>query len=476
MLLLLLAAVVTFRLWPGAVSHVSPLTLAYQALEQGDWPRAENLFQQLAAQTAQASQGQAQAGLAALAFARGDYPQALDLAARAEAIDADIAYSHVIRGNVLWNQGKSAEAAAAYRLATQKSHSLPWQQAMAYSRLGRLLAAQGETQQALEQYDKALQQRQDSAVVYADKAYVLAQQGRHEEALALYRQALHLNPHDPFTAALLDEAQRRQQVARDDDKQRRLAQLVTELIEAHQQSLQRPDLGDGWTSTPVTLALLDVQARGTLSPRAGEEEFLRLRLTQALQADNRLVLLEREVLEKLLAELKLSTTALVDAQVALRLGRLLAARLIATASITRLGDSAQLTMRVIETETSRIRATATEVVESAGKLDEAVQRAANTLLPALRQAYPLQGRLAQVTPQGVVLNIGAEQGVAAGLVLQVFGTEEALTVDGKVVGYHRPPTGRLEVTSVEASLAQARILEQTETLQPGWKVQERSGE
>jgi hypothetical protein len=105
-----------------------------------------------------------------------------------------------------------------------------------------------------------------------------------------------------------------------------------------------------------------------------------------------------------------------------------------------------------------------------------VQRAARTLLPALRQAYPLQGRIAHVTPQGVVLNIGAEQGMAPGLVLQVFGTEEPLTVDGKVVGYHRPPVGRLEVTSVEAGLPQARILEQTETLQPGWKVQERIAE
>jgi hypothetical protein len=133
-------------------------------------------------------------------------------------------------------------------------------------------------------------------------------------------------------------------------------------------------------------------------------------------------------------------------------------------------------MRVIETETSRVRATATEAVESAGRLDETVQRAAHTILPALRQAYPLQGRIAQVTPQGIVVNIGAEQGVTAGLVLQVFGTEEALTVDGKVVGYHRLPTGRLEVISVEPGLAQARILEQTETLQPGWKVQERSGE
>jgi class 3 adenylate cyclase/CHAT domain-containing protein/Tfp pilus assembly protein PilF len=475
-LLVLLAALVIFQPWPGTAPQVSPLTLAYQALEQGDWPRAENLFQQLSDDSAKPQQSQAYAGLAALALARGDSQQALDLAAKAEAVDPDIAYSHVIRGNVLWNQGKSTEAAAEYRLATQKPHSRPWQQAMAYSRLGRLHAAQGEPQQALEQYDKALHQRQDIAVIYADKAYVLAQQGQHEEALALYRQALRLNPDDPLTSTLLDELQRRQQVARDDDKQQRLDQLVTELVQTHQQGLQRPDQGDGWTSMPLTLAFLDVQARGTLAPRAGEEEFLRLRLTQALQADNRLLLLEREVLEKLLTELKLSTTVLVDPQVALHLGRLLAARLIATASITRLGDTAQLTMRVIETETSRIRATATEGVESAGQLDEAVQRAARTLLPALRQAYPLQGRIAHVTPQGIVLNIGIDQGMVPGLILQVFGTEEPLTVDGKVVGYHRSPVGRVEVTSVEVGLAQARILEQTETLQPGWKVQEGKGE
>jgi tetratricopeptide (TPR) repeat protein len=314
------------------------------------------------------------------------------------------------------------------------------------------------------------------AVIYADKAYVLAQQGQHEEALALYRQALRLNPDDPLTSTLLDEMQRRQQVARDDDKQRRLDQLVTELVQAHQQGTPRARPGDDWTSIPLTLAFLDVQARGTLAPRAGEEEFLRLRLTQALQADNRLLLLEREVLEKLLTELKLSTTALVDPQVALRLGRLLAARLIATASLTRLGDTAQLTIRIIETETTRVRATATEVVESAGRLDGAVQQAVKALLPALHQAFPLQGRLARVTPQGVVLNIGAEQGVTAGLVLQVFGTEEPLEVDGRVVGYHRPPVGRIEVTSVEAGLAQARILEQAEPLQPGWKVQEGKGE
>lgn len=471
-LVLLLATLATWRLWSGTAAHVAPLTLAYQALDQGDWSKAETLFQQLGTDAAPSQQSQAYAGLAALALARGDYQQALDLAAQAETIDPEIAYSHVVRGNVRWNQGKSAEAAAAYRLATQKPHSLPWQQAMAYSRLGRLSAAQGETQKALEHYDRALKRGQDIAVIYADKAHVLEQQGQHEEALALYRQALRLNPDDPLTATLLDEVQRRQQATRDDDQQRRLDQLVAELLQAQQQGAPQASPGDGWTSMPLTLAVLDLHTKGTLAQRAGEEEYLMLRLTQALQASNRVVLLERELPEKLLAEVKLSTTALVDAQVALRVGRLLAARLIATGSMVRHGDTAQLTLRVIKTETTRIRATTTEVVEPGVRLDAAVQQAAKTLLQALRQAYPLQGRIARVTPQEVVLNIGAEQGVLPGLVLQVFGTDEPLEVDGKVVGSHRQPAGRIEVTGLIAGLAQARILEQTAPIQPGWKVQE----
>jgi hypothetical protein len=57
---------------------------------------------------------------------------------------------------------------------------------------------------------------------------------------------------------------------------------------------------------------MDMQMQGTPSLRAGEPEFFWLRLTQAMRTHERLQLVEREVMDKLLAELKLSAAALTD--------------------------------------------------------------------------------------------------------------------------------------------------------------------
>jgi curli biogenesis system outer membrane secretion channel CsgG len=62
----------------------------------------------------------------------------------------------------------------------------------------------------------------------------------------------------------------------------------------------------------LTLAFLPIQVRGTVSARAGEEDFLFLRLVEALQATGRIVVVERDLLEKALTELKLSAGELVD--------------------------------------------------------------------------------------------------------------------------------------------------------------------
>jgi len=199
-------------------------------------------------------------------------------------------------------------------------------------------------------------------------------------------------------------------------------------------------------------------------------------MTQALRASGRVTILEREVLDKLLGELKLSATELVDPQVALRIGQILAARLIAAGSFIRSGDAAQLNIRLLETETTRVRASGTAALEPSGTFDSVVEQLARALLAQVRQTYPLQGRIARLTPQAIILDIGADQGVTPGLTMQVFGSEEALRRDGKVVGYHYTPVGLIEVSSVEAQLAQARVLEQTTAFQEGWKVRERGGE
>ena len=164
---------------------LSPV-FAYQALEQGDWSQAETAFQNLVKQPEPEVRSQGYAGLAAVAFARGDAQQAFDFAAQAEALDPEIVYSYVIRGHILWDQGKLGAAMAAYRTATEKTNGLPWQQAIAANRLGRIYAAEGFPGTALQYYDRAISRHPEMAAVYVNKAHLLEQLGRRPGGNGLY--------------------------------------------------------------------------------------------------------------------------------------------------------------------------------------------------------------------------------------------------------------------------------------------------
>jgi class 3 adenylate cyclase/CHAT domain-containing protein/tetratricopeptide (TPR) repeat protein len=470
LVVLFFAILVATRLWTRSVPQPSQLHVAYQALAEGNQHQAEMLFLQQAEATEPRTKSQAYAGLAAIAFAAGDYQRALDFAAQAETLDAELGYSHVIRGHIFLNQGKTAEATTAYRTATTKSHILPWQQAVAYERLGRIYAAQGDAAKALEHYDKAISQDHDLAVVHTHKAYLLEKLGKRQEALELYRQALQLNPHDPITSMLLREAERREQLAQDQEQQERIDRLVDELVRAYQEDNTPHPPGDGWTSRPLTLAFLDFRDQGNPSANVGAAEFFVLSATQALRASRRVTIVEREVLDKVLAELKLSASEVVDSQTGLGRGKILAARLLAAGSLTHYGEAGLISVRLIETETTRVSVSVGKFVDTPDAIIRVVEQVSQNLLHELRQAYPLQGRIVRLTPQGdIVLDIGARHGVTPGLVLQVLGRDEPLDGDGKVVS---TPVGRIEVTHVDTQASQARVLEQTEPLAPGSRVRE----
>lgn len=455
---------------------LSLVTEAYQALEQGDLDKATALFQSLTAQEEAHVQAQGYAGLAALALARSDAAQVLERVTQAETRDPEAIYPAVLRGHLLWQEGNMAEAVAAYRTATTRTHGLPWQQAMAYNRLGRLQAAQGDLLQALESYDKALAQPHaaplDLAVAYTNKGHALASLGKWPEAMGQYRQAQQMHPADRLAAVLLQEAERREKATQDRDRNARIDQLVSALLQAHKEGRPATAPGDGWTSMPLTLAFLHLHTQGAPAARAGEEEALMLRLLDAVQMTGRLIVLERDMLDKVLAELHLSAAELTDQQTAVRVGRILSARLLVTGTLTRRGPEVQLGLRVVETETTRLRAALTETLAAEQGLDALAEQFATALSQKLRAVYPLQGRLLQASTQEVLLNIGTEHGVTTGMSLQVL-QDVPLQLDGKVAGVQQLAVGLIEVTRVEAQLAQARVLEHTLTFETGWKVKER---
>jgi tetratricopeptide (TPR) repeat protein len=448
-------------------------------LAQGQTSEAEALFKPLLTQADSSVQSQGYTGLAAVALTNGNHTQTLELAQHAATLEPESIYSYVLRGHVLLHQGKIAEAAAAYRTATERPRGFPWQKATAYNRLGRIAAVAGKPEEALAHYDHALQQPHlpppEQALAYTNKGHVLEKLGKHREALTQYRQAQTLQPNDRLTGTLLREAERRTQVTQDQQKQERIDTLVEELLRLHRQGRTAPPQDDDWTSSRLTLAMLPIHVRGTVSARAGEEDFLFLRLVDALQATGRIVVVDRDMLEKTLSELQLSATQLVEPHTAVRLGRILAARLLATGTLTRLGAEAQFSLHVVETETTRLQAAVTRIVALPSGIDQVVEQLATALLHKLRVAYPVQGRIVQVTPEHILLNIGTEHGLTSGLRLEVLGAEESLNLDGKIIGYRRPRVGLLEVTGFQEAFAQAMVLEQTVPFMQGWKVKEVPG-
>lgn len=449
------------RFWMRLGEEGAELAEAFHALERGDWQQAETLFQHMVNGADPRVQGQGYAGLAGVAYARRDDRQALEAAELAEKFDPEIAYSHVIRGHVLWRQGKTADAAAAYQRALAKPHAPPWQRAIAHDRLGRHDALTDNAHSALEHYDKAIALRQDMAVVYANKAHLLEQLGQHQEALLLYRQALQLDANDPLTAVLLRQAEQRQRLALDSERQRRIDQLVAELAQAYREGGTFEPPPDEWTSPPSTLAFIGFSHEGALFGRPGEEGFLPHRIVDALQASGRVTVVERAIQDKLLAELKLSATELVDRASALRIGRILAARILAEGRFVRRGDAGYVDVRLIDTETTEIIGIVPQVIGPLEDLDTAIGGLAQTLLERVRTRFPIQGRISSVNSQEVVLNIGRQHGVTPGLIMQVLGEDELMA-----------PVGRVEVFHIEAQRSRARVLERREDFLPAWKVRE----
>ena len=125
-----------------------------------------------------------------------------------------------------------------------------------------------------------------------------------------------------------------------------------------------------------------------------------LSLTQALRASGRVAVVEREVLDKVLAELKLSAADIVNASHALRKGKLLAARLLATGSLARFGQMGLLSVRLIETETTMINAAVSQFVERPDEIIGIMQRVSHNVLHEIRRTYPWQGTRRPPHPTG----------------------------------------------------------------------------
>jgi CHAT domain-containing protein len=356
----------------------------------------------------------------------GNYDKALGACETLENKNPDVCLVYLIRGHVYLRQGKLDEAQAAYRHAFSASKGTEAQKAEALIGLGRIASLRNQLDTALNFYQRASGIDPQGKVGYLSQAVVLERLGRYDDALNLLEKAQKVAPEDQALAAMTNQTRKRATLARDQQKQERINKLVQELLET-MKSPPRALPSDGWTSPPLTLWIMDFQTQG-YSLQEGEERVLVSGISEQLLEQNRVQLVERALLDRLLEELKLGTSELIDRSTALSLGRILAARLILTGQVVYSGPQTQVSLRLIETETGRISGAVNESFGSAVPLSSLTEQLSEALVEKVEKLYPLRGEITEVKGKEVTLNIGQKAGVVEGDGFKVMVGNQVLEV------------------------------------------------
>jgi len=252
-------------------------------------------------------------------------------------------------------------------------------------------------------------------------------------------------------------------VVKEDDS-KRIDELVSSLAKDFREGKAGAAKGgqDDWTSRPLTIVFMDIK------PADASVDKMLAMLSQKIQESGRAGVVERELLAKLLGELKLSGSALADPATALRLGKVLSARLIVTGSVISDKKSQTVLLRFIDTETTAVRKVIT--AESAGPdmSKDAIAGMGTKITDFLKADMPLRGMVTSVTNETCQINLGQAHGLKKGDRLEVVNEQR------KGSGLYLP-VSEVEIMEVAKDASIGKIVGKKEVVVSGVKIRERSG-
>ncbi len=182
-------------------------------------------------------------------------------------------------------------------------------------------------------------------------------------------------------------------------------------------------------------------------------------LIHSLVQRNRFQLVERQLLETILQEQKLSQTELIDQNTALKLGRLSAAHSIITGSIIESRNGIEIIARFIDTETSEILDTE-DVYTEVSDL-RALKNLSEGLALKFHRKFPLvSGSVIEKKDNYIFTDMGADIiGIQKRLI--VYREEPVVhPLTGKVLGADNEILSRARVRQVSTAMSKAELVDQ----------------
>ncbi len=221
---------------------------------------------------------------------------------------------------------------------------------------------------------------------------------------------------------------------------------------------------DEWSTQPLTVVLMDVIYAGD-SGDDKKELLLRL-LPQAIKKEARITMVERDLIEKLLEELQLSTSDLADPLTSLKIGKVFSAKFIITGSIIPDKDKLIVILRCIDTETTAVR----KVISAespVGKMDkDFISSLGMRIIDWIKAEFPLKGRIVAISGDRYQINLGMMHGLQKGDRLEVLhslpqdiGTPDVM--------------GEAEIIEIGKDRSWVHVLGNTDMLKEGARIREK---
>ncbi|HNF88608.1 MAG TPA: tetratricopeptide repeat protein [Thiobacillaceae bacterium] len=446
----------------------------YSLLKEGKADEAEKLFAALSKSADKETALRGREGLAEALLAKGQAGEALKEADAVLAVAPKRVAANLIRARALNQQGDAAKAEQSLAVATKEDADgdFSFQRAEANLAQGNLLRKKSP-QIALASFKTAAKENPHSVEAISNLGALQTASGDPKQALETLKKAQALDPGDKLLHGLMRQAQEAMAQKQDLERQRYIDETVKDLAARfkEQQARKAQAPADDWTTPPLVVSVLGFREEGpvSLSGRIGLEGVLQHELQGALAAKG-IQVVDRALLDKLLAELRLGSSDLADPDTQLKLGRILAARLTAAGSVRDAEGHGQASMRLIDTETTGIALSVSEKL--AGSPDPAALagKMAAEVAKAIHDKYPMKGRIALVDGDTVALNLGKKHGVAVGQQFNVLGKPEAVELNGKILGYKETKVAQLKVTEVQDGLAYAKAVEKAGALEKNQRV------
>ncbi|HOW98261.1 MAG TPA: CsgG/HfaB family protein, partial [Kiritimatiellia bacterium] len=243
-------------------------------------------------------------------------------------------------------------------------------------------------------------------------AALLSQQG----ATGAAHRLLAMTPAGSSNAALLEAVADYLDREREQNSREELRGLIRQL-EERKHNAQPADLG---AARPRIVACMGPDSLRGGSDDEADALLYRISLRAALEDDGRVRVVERDALETVLQEMDLGASELAEPDARTAIGKVLPASYLLLGTLLSRGDSQQLLMRLVDTETTLALGSFSQAVGPQEDVMAAAGRIAGAMITRLIEQVPLTACVESVEKGRLRAAVGRLHGARAGVQFQLL--------------------------------------------------------